>query len=1079
MAVARRTSFAHAGNAAYSCERTPVEDSNRDGNAPAVAAWRESMLTSEETFRVRLRHSGLTEESFGERIGAGPFTPAPEAIAWTEDLAAALATPSGDITDLPITTKQFATVFPRLPFEGLLGPLLAYYEGQLSDRLAAGPEPETARRIARSLRGQLLGSLANRLLLISLRTLILELNVARVDGRLHGATPEERYDWYSRELLAEPSYLEELFSEYPVLGRSMAECGSQWTAHVAEMFNRLAADVPNLRTHQLIGLSAGDPCDIRLDLGDAHNRGRSVVLLTFRDGSRVVYKPRSMATEMLYSQVVQTVNAHGSRWPNRAMRVLERDGYGWGEFIEHAPCDSSDDVTSFYRRVGGTLANLLYLGAIDFHLENIIAAGAYPVPIDLETVFQQAPYEDDAVTAHEHAMHTLFESVLATGMLPALVFGDHRRGGVDLSGIGGGVPQKASRALPAVVDEYRDTMRIEARFPEIQDAANRPYTESGDIRPEHYTEEIVAGFNETYDIITKNSDVFSGVLGRAADIEIRHLARPTRRYGLFLTEGYHPDYLRDALDRERLFDKLWAAADTRPGLIPLVELEKLQLLHGDIPCFRTRPSGTGLDAPGYAEVPEYFTRPSIAVLRRRFRRYGPDHRDVQERIVRETMSTLATGAWQVRHRPPTEDAQIHVPEAARAAANRLAAQLADRAVLGRDDCSWIGISIDGGQEDALTYKPLGTALYDGLAGMAMMFGHAATLFEDDRYLDLAQRSAVPLLEHLEDARENGLIASSGAFDGIGGLLYALDHLEWLTCDPRYAEGIAAAAPLLLRTAQEESSPDVVGGLAGCAVVAAGLYRRHGDRRFREVAEVCAHRLMETSVEGDGTAGWKPAVKSQPLGGFSHGSAGIAWALSELAALFDSADLRELSRKAVEFDRRLFVPEEGRWRDLRLEQGIVSRRPREQAGWWCNGGVGIGLSRLLLSRGEPEQELLEEARVALETTHDGGFGQNHSLCHGDLGNLELFTLAARVLPDEAEATRWRRAGERIAQAALGRIEETGVRSGVPGAAVDVPGMMIGTAGVCMGLMRLAAPERTPSVLWLEFPASPEEPAPLVG
>ncbi|MFH8973386.1 type 2 lanthipeptide synthetase LanM family protein [Streptomyces sp. NPDC017890] len=1078
MTVAEETTFARSANAAYSHERTPAENPGTGGgNAPAVAAWRESMLTSEETFRTRLRQTGLTEETFGARIGEGPFTPAPGATAWTEELAAALATPCLDAVDLALSTKQFATVFPRLPFEGLLGPLLAHYEGRLSDRLAAGPRPEAARRIAHALRGQLLGSLANRLLLISLRTLILELNVARVDGRLEGATPEERYDWYSRELLTEPAYLRALFDEYPVLGRSMTESGGQWVAHVTEMLGRLVTDMPELRALGLVGPSAGDPRDIRLDLGDPHNKGRSVVALTFEDGSRVVYKPRSMATEMLYSEVVRAVNAHGPRFGNRAMRVIERNDYGWCEFVEHVPCASAEDVPAFYRRVGGTLANLLYLGAIDFHLENIIAAGAHPVPVDLETVFQHAPYEDEAITAHEIAMHTLFESVLATGMLPALVFGDHRRGGVDLSGIGGGMPQEASRALPAVVDEYRDTMRIEARFPEMQKSLNRPFTTDGEVRPEDHTEEIVAGFNETYDILTKNSDAFQGILDRAADVEIRHLARQTRRYGLFLTESYHPDYLRDALDRERLLDKLWAAADTRPGLVPLVELEKRQLLHGDIPCFRTRPSGTELDAPGYGQVPGYFTRPSLDVMSSRFRRYGADHRDVQERIVRETMSTLAGGAWQARRRTPG-DGRPFAPEAAAAASDRLAAQLADRVVLGRTDCSWIGISIDGGREDALTYKPLGTGLYDGLAGTAVMFGYAAALHGSDRYLDLARRSAVPVVDHLRDAAEHGLGASCGAFDGISGLLYALDHLAWLTGDPHYAEEIAAAAPLLLRTAKEEPAPDVIGGLAGCGVVAAGLYRRHGDARWREVAELCAHRLTETAVESRGAAGWKPAEKSPPLGGFSHGSAGIAWALSELADLFGSTDLRELSAKAVEFDRRLFVPEQGRWRDLRQEQGITSDRQQEQAGWWCNGGVGIGLSRLLMSRGEPDERMLDEARVALETAQDWGFGHNHSLCHGDFGNLELFTLAARTLPDADRAAHWRRTAEHIAQATLTRIDETGVRSGVPGAPVDVPGMMIGTAGVCMGLMRLAAPERVPSVLWLQPPAG-LEPSPLGG
>ena len=38
---------------------------------------------------------------------------------------------------------------------------------------------------------------------------------------------------------------------------------------------------------------------------------------------------------------------------------------------------------------------------------------------------------------------------------------------------------------------------------------------------------------------------------------------------------------------------------------------------------------------------------------------------------------------------------------------------------------------------------------------------------------------------------------------------------------------------------------------------------------------------------------------------------------------------------------------------------------------------------------------EEIAVACDTTMRTGFGLNHSLCHGDLGNVELLTRAART------------------------------------------------------------------------------------
>jgi lantibiotic modifying enzyme len=103
---------------------------------------------------------------------------------------------------------------------------------------------------------------------------------------------------------------------------------------------------------------------------------------------------------------------------------------------------------------------------------------------------------------------------------------------------------------------------------------------------------------------------------------------------------------------------------------------------------------------------------------------------------------------------------------------------------------------------------------------------------------------------------------------------------------------------------------------------------------------------------------------------------------------------------------------------------------------------------------------------VESTVENGFGRNHSLCHGDLGNLELVTVAAETLdrPDWAE-----RAG-RIAGGILAGLRERGPLFGLPGR-TEPPGMMTGLAGIGYGLLRLAAPERVPSVLILEGPDRP--------
>ncbi len=113
----------------------------------------------------------------------------------------------------------------------------------------------------------------------------------------------------------------------------------------------------------------------------------------------------------------------------------------------------------------------------------------------------------------------------------------------------------------------------------------------------------------------------------------------------------------------------------------------------------------------------------------------------------------------------------------------------------------------------------------------------------------------------------------------------------------------------------------------------------------------------------------------------------------------------------------------------------------------------------------DSHLRGEIEAALHTTLDHGFGRSHSLCHGDLGNVELLTQAGLRL----DQPRWLVERDRLAAMVLASIERDGPQCGGP-QAVEMPGLMLGSAGIGYGLLRLAAPERVPSVLLLDPPCS---------
>ena len=143
--------------------------------------------------------------------------------------------------------------------------------------------------------------------------------------------------------------------------------------------------------------------------------------------------------------------------------------------------------------------------------------------------------------------------------------------------------------------------------------------------PQDYEAPFVEGFSAIYRCALAHRDELlapDGPLEAFAGDRVRVLVRDTRTYGLLLDDGFHPDYLRDALDRDRLFDRLWAEVARRPYLAPLVPSEHADLHGRDIPMFTTRPDSTISGIAADVAFPGLFRCSSLAMVRLRSARLG-------------------------------------------------------------------------------------------------------------------------------------------------------------------------------------------------------------------------------------------------------------------------------------------------------------------------------------------------------------------------------------------------------------------------------------------------------------------------
>ncbi|GAA4193669.1 type 2 lanthipeptide synthetase LanM family protein [Streptosporangium oxazolinicum] len=902
--------------------------------------------------------------------------------------------------------------------------------------------------------------LRQRLAAPASRTLVLELNVMRVSRRLEGATPEERFAdfvrWFRR-----PEALAALCEEYPVLARLLAQTADRFAAGRSEMLARYAEDRPDIVRTLLGGVDPG-PLTAVEGGGDTHQGGRAVSVLTFESGARVVYKPRPQAVHRHFNDALAWLNERVTGLDLVRLAVLDRGPYGWVEFAPHLPCRDREEVARYYHRLGALLAMLHALDGADFHCENLIACGDQPVLVDLEALLHPlVPGAGIERLMEDPAALALESSVSRSGLLPELMVGEG--GVIDLSGMGGDKDAVLPMRTPTWTGRGTDEMRLVREHLAFPGVRNRPRVGEDEADPADHLDDLLAGFGVGYEAIVADAPALVRLMTAFSGDEVRVVPRATRTYGKLMMESTHPDVLRHGLDRDRVLDHLWAITRGDRTRERLIAYEAEDLWAGDIPIFTTRPGSRDLWTSGGVRVPDVLPEPSLSRAVRKVLGMGRADRARQEWVIRAAMVTrdhsgLSTVAVGTAPAVPSTSATVRPDEARLVAAARDVADLIDRHTCASGPggrVNWLGLELV--EEKYWIPQPLSWNLYDGYTGVALFLAQCAAVTGEERYADLARRAAGPLARLAEDPPEEGVM---GAFTGLGGVAYTLLHLATLLDDARLARPVEDLVELCAKAAGQDEALDVICGSAGTLATMLAIHRATGSPAAWRAAEACAERLVTTAVPtGAGVAWHTPMSDDLPLTGFSHGAGGIGWALRRYADAGGDPRARDTALAAFAYESEHYRPDLGGWPDYRGGQG-----GDDMLHAWCHGSPGIGLSRVGGPAPDLDRDLDPDLDRALAAELGRGPMANHSLCHGELGNLELL-VQLRHRPEAAELLTARTTH------LLDDLARRGPRWGAPGAA-PTPGLMNGLAGIGHGLLRLARPESVPSVLLLDAPIGGE-------
>ncbi|RAX22585.1 MULTISPECIES: type 2 lanthipeptide synthetase LanM [unclassified Actinomyces] len=715
--------------------------------------------------------------------------------------------------------------------------------------------------------------------------------------------------------------------------------------------------------------------------GDTHAYGRAVTIITFDNGQKVIFKPRSVSGEVGYAKLVDILREREIAG-FRAMKALDLGDCGFTEYLK-----SRDHEPDFV--AAGRLACLLYLmDAADMHYSNVFWTERGPIPIDLETLFHPARVRVGEPESPDSAHRILERSVYGTGILPRVVTSRQRSGSFDIGFVGnremrGGNPFRNYEIVNPYTTDIRVVWRDEKHSIELDDDPSLR------MKVDRACTQMEQGFIELFSRVLADKDNFVDAVLTAFDgARLRYIHNPTVQYAQILRTLGGAEPSRDRKLSSGLLSRVAILSVSAEPVI--VEAECNQLWRGDIPYFCTSFGGTRVTADG-TYVCELSKSP-CELFRRKMTELNEDDMHNQLRILRLAFVAKLSDPH-FNRRLTAEHGDEYVDEYigdkpaidAKYVLYRLARSLYERALDDRFEHlpkTWIGPVAQFGSRE---WSPgvLGYDLYSGREGPALALACAGSVLEDSALAKVASevfdRSAAILTAKTYELR-NVMASGTGGYSGVAGLLWSMHAAGRVTGNLSW-QVAADRAWDIIDDNFGELTPDSFDMISGNTTSI--IMRLRCTNRF-PYNEAVVDRWVAAARNR------MQADRDRITSGLAHGLAQVLWFFSEVASVRPTP---ELERLVMEVDRRICT-------DYLSADGLVQCYPQANrdtvSASWCNGQAGLLIAytsaqtagfRTRLTASDIVRQMRARPLPALPV-----------LCHGGLGVMESLRTARMVAPE---------------------------------------------------------------------------------
>ncbi len=900
--------------------------------------------------------------------------------------------------------------------------------------------------------------LLERLSKISLRILTFEMQLNKKEGKLSGSNSREEYLCYNNFFLSDIKYIASLFDVYPCWERLLFESVFYITENYRKVIERIDQDHSDIVKIFCKGLDFSEVVNVQNNISDSHKRADTVLIIQLDNGIKIVYKPRNLRAEIAYSSFLNQISSD-CKHKMKELQIINKNNYGWEEFVQAKPCTSSDDLKKYYYRFGILIFANYILNANDLHVENVIAMGEYPIVIDAETILDNKRSEINK-DARDLIYDIIYESVLFSGLLPYYRFSGKGKG-IDMSAIRGKEGEEYPILLPQVKNAGTSDMYFEYVHPVTEVNNNLARLREEFVNPDKFTEDICDGFKDAYLSTMKSSKKLSEWIDMFSNLKVRHLVQDTMRYSMLLHTSYHPYFMQDGRDRQLFFGSMFKNYKKIQGNEDIVKLEIEDMLHMDIPYFYLNTSKSSLYAWNGTEVKGYFENTSMEHFKNKIEHMNESSMNEQIRFIRIALTDLnkCEKEMAIRNYSVLLNRQQNGDSYGVQAIDKITELLMKSAIYGHDkkDVNWLGVTLIGDKgKSSWDICPLNNYLYEGISGLAIYFRAIEKTFDNVKYKRICEAIEENLYTYTDEMCERSdeyEKENCGVFNGESGLIYTYQLLYKLTEDKKYINYAEKHTQIIKPIIMRDRGYDIIYGSAGALIVLINMYELTHKQEYLELAINAGNNLLKGQIKSkEDYGGWIGAGSKQPLTGFSHGVAGIVWALAKLWDVTKDRNILDSIRSGIKFENGFFNKEYGNWLDRRQRTEEEYKKFGSFMTAWCHGATGILLGRAKMYQVLPEEFreiIIKDMENALRTVMKTGYNSNDCLCHGNLGNTEIILEYCKVFDNHEVKRNCQSLRNQIAKEICKPDYECG-RSYLHG--YKIPGFMTGISGMGYSLLR---------------------------